>query len=212
MRRSTLSVAFLPLLIACRTAPVDTRYNFDSDADFSKFKTYKWVTLTDAANIADFRDKQVKDAVDAELGRKGMTKTDGDAPDLHLVYQAGVDSQRQFTTYKTTWGYGSGWPKGSWYSGVGGMVTEQTAIIYVGELAVDMYDVTKHSLAWRGVASKTLDPKAPPEKQQKNLVKAIAKLLSNYPPPHPKANKGRKRRMRNVSRKSPGVFVSPYRL
>jgi len=169
--------------MACTTVTVDTRYNFDSDADFSKFKTYKWVTLNDVAKIADFRDKQVKDAVDAELGRKGMTKTYADAADLYLAYQAGVDTQRRFTTYKSDWGYGSGWSKGGWYSSVGGMVTQQTEIIYVGQLAVDMYDVTKHSLAWRGVANKTLDPNTTPEKQQKNLAKAVAKLLSNYPPP-----------------------------
>ena len=33
------------------------------------------------------------------------------------------------------------------------------------------------------VASKTLDENAKPEKQQKNLAKAVAKLLKNYPPP-----------------------------
>jgi len=32
----------------------------------------------------------------------------------------------------------------------------------------------------------TLDQKAKPEKQQKNLEKAITKLLKNYPPPPPK--------------------------
>jgi hypothetical protein len=36
---------------------------------------------------------------------------------------------------------------------------------------------------WRGVAGKTLDPKAKPDKQQKNLDKAVAKMLKNYPPP-----------------------------
>lgn len=176
--------------MACKTITGDARYNFDSDADFSKFKTYKWVTLKDAAKINDFRDKEVKDTVDAELSRKGMTKTDAETADLYLGYQAGVDTQRQFTSYKSDWGYGSGWSKGGWYSGVGGMVTEQTEIIYVGQLAVDMYDVTKHSLAWRGVASKTLDPKTTPEKQQKNLAKAVAKLLSNYPPPRSKGDRG----------------------
>jgi len=35
---------------------------------------------------------------------------------------------------------------------------------------------------WRGAASKTIDENAKPEKQQKNLAKAVAKLLKNYPP------------------------------
>jgi hypothetical protein len=61
--------------------------------------------------------------------------------------------------------------------------TGQTSTIYIGQLALDMYDSTNRDLAWRGVASKTLDPKAKPEKQEKNLKKAVAKLLKNYPPP-----------------------------
>jgi len=35
---------------------------------------------------------------------------------------------------------------------------------------------------WRGVASKTIDPEAKPEKQQKNLTKAVEKMLKKYPP------------------------------
>ena len=187
MREFPLLLVFLLALAGCKTDPLEVRYNFDSDADFSKFKTYKWVTLKDAAKIDVSRDKQIKDTVDAELVRKRMTKTDAETADLYLGYQAGVDTQRQLTSYKADWGYGSGWSKGAWYSGVGGMVSEQTTLIYVGQLAVDVYDANNHSLVWRGVASKTIDPNATPEKQQKNLAKAIAKLLSNYPPPRPKA-------------------------
>jgi hypothetical protein len=59
----------------------------------------------------------------------------------------------------------------------------QTSTIYVGQLALDMYDSANKDIAWRGVASKTIDAKAKPEKQQKNLAKAVKKLLKNYPPP-----------------------------
>ncbi|HEX8895654.1 MAG TPA: DUF4136 domain-containing protein [Terriglobales bacterium] len=55
--------------------------------------------------------------------------------------------------------------------------------MYNGELAVHMYDAAKHDLVWRGVASKALDPRANPEKRQKNLNKVVAKLMKNYPPP-----------------------------
>ena len=66
------------------------------------------------------------------------------------------------------------------------MTTGQTSTIYVGQLALDMNDSKNHDLVWRGVASKTIDPKAKPDKQQKNLTKTVAKLLKNYPPPPPK--------------------------
>ena len=62
------------------------------------------------------------------------------------------------------------------------MTSGQTSTIYVGQLALDMYATSPHTLVWRGVASKTLDPEAKPEKQGKNLRKAITKLLKNYPP------------------------------
>ena len=40
------------------------------------------------------------------------------------------------------------------------------------------YTSTKH-LIWRGMVSKTLDSKAKPEEQQKNIAKAAEKLMKN---------------------------------
>ncbi|PYX68017.1 MAG: DUF4136 domain-containing protein, partial [Acidobacteria bacterium] len=48
---------------------------------------------------------------------------------------------------------------------------------------LDMYDSANHDLVWRGLARKTISPKAKPEKQEKNLAKAVRKVLKNYPPP-----------------------------
>jgi hypothetical protein len=45
-----------------------------------------------------------------------------------------------------------------------------------------MYDSAKKALVWRGIASKAIDPKAKSKKQQKNITKAVTKLLTNYPP------------------------------
>jgi hypothetical protein len=45
-----------------------------------------------------------------------------------------------------------------------------------------MYDAAQQKLVWRGTVSKSLDTKAKPEKRQKNLAKAMAKLLKNFPP------------------------------
>ena len=57
-----------------------------------------------------------------------------------------------------------------------------TSTIYTGQLAIDMYDSANHDLVWRGLASKTIDENAKPEKQQKNLAKAVKKLMKDYPP------------------------------
>jgi hypothetical protein len=60
--------------------------------------------------------------------------------------------------------------------------TGTTSTIYIGQIAVDMYDSSHKDLVWRGLASKTIDQKAKPDKQQKNLTKAMTKLFKNYPP------------------------------
>jgi hypothetical protein len=183
MNRVFVSVAFL-LLAAGSCFAQDVRYNFDQNTDFSKFKTYKWVPIKGADQENGLVDKQIKSALDAELARKGLTKVEGDNADLYIGYQTAIGQEKQFNSYSTDWGYGGGWYRGGWYGGMGGSstTTGQTSTIYNGQLVVDMYDSANKDLVWRGIASKTLDPKAKPDKQQKNLTKAIAKLLKNYPP------------------------------
>lgn len=157
----------------------DVRYNFDRSADFTKYKTYKWVEVKDGGQLPDLAERQFKDAVTAELGKKGLTSVE-ENPDLLVGYQAAVRQEKQFSSYSSGsgpgWGYGYGW-------GGGSMTTGQTTTIQVGSIGFDMYDAAKKELVWRGMVSKTLDPNAKPDKQQKNLNKAIAKLFKNYPPP-----------------------------
>ena len=81
-----LSVGIL-LLAAGSLVAQDVRYNFDKNTDFSKFKTYKWVPIKDAAKLSDLVDKQIKDAIDAELATKGLTKIEGDDANLYIGYQ-----------------------------------------------------------------------------------------------------------------------------
>jgi hypothetical protein len=183
MRHHAIFSVTLALLATHAAVSQDVRYNFDKDTNFSKFKTYKWVVLKEAPNLDNLRDKQIKGTVEAELATKGLAKTDADTADLYVAYQAGIGTEKQFTSYNTDWGYGPGWYRGGWYGGGGGMTTGQTSTIYTGQLAIDFYDSKNRDLVWRGVASKTIDTNAKPEKQQKNLTKAVAKLLKKFPPP-----------------------------
>jgi hypothetical protein len=183
MRRLIFLAFILFLMSGPSLVAQDVRYNFDSKADFSKFKTYKWVDIKGADKPNPLVQKQITDTIEAELAKKGLTKTDSDTADLLIGYQTAVGTEKQFSSYNTGWGYGPGWG-GGWYGG-GGMTTTtgSTSTIYVGQLDLDMYSSAGKDLVWRATASKTLDPKAKPDKQQKNLTKAVEKLLKNYPPP-----------------------------
>jgi hypothetical protein len=155
----------------------DVTYNYDQSANFSKFKTYKWVSIKDAMQPDQLIDQQIKAAIDAELAKKGLSKTDDDKADLYVGYQLALGQEKQLNSYNTGgggWGYGARWG--------GGMTTTTTSTIHIGTLVLDMYDPAAKQLVWRGQAQKTIDANAKPDKRQKNLAKAVAKLLKNYPP------------------------------
>jgi hypothetical protein len=66
--------------------------------------------------------KQITQTIDAELAKKGLTKTDADNADLYVTYQTAIDKEKQLDAYNTGWGYGPGWGP-SWYGYGGGMST-----------------------------------------------------------------------------------------
>jgi hypothetical protein len=179
-RRLVFAAAFI--LLAAVASAQDVSYNFDQKADFTKYKTYKWMAAKDAEQVDPLVAKQIVDAIDKQLATKGLAKTDGDKADLYVVYQAGVSKEKEVTSFSSGYAAGPGWG-GRYYGGYGGgMTTATTATIYIGALAIDLYDVATKQLVWRGLASKQIDTKASPEKRQKNLDKGMAKVFKNYPP------------------------------
>ena len=175
MKRIGLSLTTLLLLTSSAIAQ-DVRYNF-ADTRFEKFKTYRWVEIKDAQSVDEQKSKQIEDALEGQLAKKKLTKTDADTADLYIGYQVGVGAGKQLISYKPDWGYGPGWSHEGFYGGVYGKSMIPTSTIYAGQLAVDMYDPKNHYLVWRGVVSKTFDPTAPPNEQEKLLHKSVAKLL-----------------------------------
>jgi hypothetical protein len=175
-----LTAAFLLLSVSAALAQ-DVRYDFDKEKDFSKYKTYKWVAIKGADQPDDLMSKRITTTIDAELATKGMTKTEADTADLYVGYQTAIGQEKEFTSYNTGWGYGPGWG-GGWYGGGMSSTTTygSTSTVYVGQLDVSFYDPAQKQLVWRGVATKTLDPKAKPEKKEKNVGKAVTKPLRTF--------------------------------
>jgi hypothetical protein len=171
--RAKVGVVFALALLACAaTRAQDVRYNFMPGTDFSKYHTYKWVSIEGGAHPNQIVDAEIKQAVDSQLATKGLTKTDSDKADLYIGYQVAVDQQKQWNAY----GMGGGLRWG------GGMATASSSTIDIGTIVIDMYDPGTKQLVWTGHATKTLDPSSNQEKNQKNLDKSMAKLLKNYPP------------------------------
>src|SRR5215469_9427483 len=160
------------VLLACAVAIAqDVKSNSMPGTDFSKYHTYKWVPIEGGSHPNQIMDAEIKQAVDAQLASKGLTKTTEDKADLYVGYQIAVDQEKQWNAY----GMGGRWAGG-------GMATASQSTINIGTLVLDMYDPTTKQLVWTGNATKTIDPSSNQEKNQKNLNKAMEKLLKNYPP------------------------------
>jgi len=169
--RTTLAVLVIALLASTAMLAQDVRTNYMPGTDFSKYHTYKWVNIEGGAHPNQIQDAEIKRSVDSQLAAKGLTKTDNDQADLFVGYQVAVEQEKQWNAY----GMGGGirW---------GGMGTATSSTITNGTLVIDMYDPATKQLVWTGNATKTIDPKSSPEKNQKNLDKAMQKLLKNFPP------------------------------
>ena len=170
----TIRAMMLAVLVAAFANAQDVQYNFDQQADFSHFKTYKWIDVSGSLQIDDLLAKDIQQAFDAALANRGLTRVEADTADLYLRYQVAVNRETELTT--SGWSYGPGWRRGA------GIATASTTTILVGSAALDIYEVSNKQLVWRGIVTRTVDPNARPQTRRKNLAKAFEKLLKNYPP------------------------------
>ncbi len=113
--------------------------------------------------------------MDAQLAGKGLRRVESGG-DLLVGYQAAISQEKQFDCFG--WGGPHLWgPWGNW-----GNTRVTSSSIDVGKLVIGLFDPATKQLVWRGSASKTLDIKKDPDKNYRNLEKAMAKLFKNYPP------------------------------
>jgi hypothetical protein len=171
-------VQALLVMAACAYGQ-DVHYNYDRGIDFASYKTYQSVNLR--GRVPDeLIDRDIKRSIDEQLAQKGLTKVEKDA-NLYVGYQIVIDMEKgiNLSAWGTRGGPG-GW--GGWGGLDSGTVTGQTSTIPVGMMLVDLYDPAKKQLIWRGDTTKAIDLKKDPDKNYKNLQKAMAKLFKNYPP------------------------------
>ena len=152
----------------------DVTVNYVPGTDFSKYKTYKWVEIQGVEKPDQIIDTQIKQAIDKALAAGGLAKATGDKADLYIAYQIAVTKEQQWNTYNM------GGPYAWRYGGGSGTATSST--IAIGTVALDMFDPVAKELVWKGQASKTLSNEKDPAKRQKNIDKAMAKLLKDFPP------------------------------
>jgi hypothetical protein len=172
-RRSALALAAGLLLTATVARAQTVTYDYDKAAPFSTFRTYAWVPGTSVPDA--LIDKRIVAAIDVELAGKGLRKVDAAAqPDVVVAYHASFDRNVLVT------GFAPG-PGGYFFTG-SRSVNLRAEDVVVGTLIVEVVDARSKTIVWRGSSTKDVNLKADPEKRDKNIARAAAKLFKHFPP------------------------------
>jgi Domain of unknown function (DUF4136) len=171
---------FLIVVAALVVVPVmtlaqKTSFDFDKTADFTTYKTF---ALREGTPVGDkLLDDRFIANIEAELAKKKLTKA-ADKPDMLVTYHVAFDKQKDIQTWSTGgggpygWGWGGGW----------GTTDVRVYEILVGTLVIDVADAAKNAVVWRGMGVKEVDVQAKADKRDKNVAKAVEKVLKNFPP------------------------------
>jgi len=159
------------VLLASGAFAQDVKVDYDKAFDFSTLKTFALKMGTTWGN--PLSEKRVTSEIEAELVKKGWSKTDEASGNAIVVLHGATQQKKDLNTFYS--GYGGGW---RW----GGMGSAQTTVseYTVGTLVVDIFDAKSKQLVFRGTATDELSDK--PDKNVKKLEKASEKMFKNFPP------------------------------
>lgn len=168
-----LAVLFLSILGSCSSIKVNSDY--DKSVDFSKYKTYAFHKRgIDRVEISGLDKKRILNAIDAELSKKGMTKSEN--PDLLVNIFTKERERIDVDQYNAGWGYGwgYGWNPYLW----GGRTYVSTYV--EGTLYIDLIDAKKKELVWEGEGVGYLTESR--ERKESQINEFVAKILAQFPP------------------------------
>ncbi len=176
--RKVLFFLLVPFLfvLGCDLA---TSIDYDREADFSQISTFGW-TGKQHPEINDLVHNRIVNSLRTQLEAKGIDEVDSN-PDVLVTYYGDDNERTVIDTNHFGYGMGPGW---GWGGGMGmaGMGSSTTTVrtYKEGTIIVDMYRAEDKQLVWRGTVTGTISDN--PQKNEKNIVKGIAKLFEKYPP------------------------------
>jgi len=172
----------LPVLfafVACATVKVN--FDYDTQADFSKYKTYVISEETmKMSGINQLNRDRIIAAVEAQMAAKGFTKADNADVILDVRLKG---EEVQTATATSTGGYGGYGRYGGWGYGGGMSTTHVSYDKYTeGTLFITLVDKATEKIAWQGTGKKTIDENASTQKTEQNIDYAVKQIFTNYPP------------------------------
>ncbi|OEY71737.1 DUF4136 domain-containing protein [Salegentibacter salarius] len=161
------------LVTSCSSVRVASDY--DREVNFKQYESYAFFKPgIDKAEISDLDKKRILRAIEAEMQRKGFTKSDD--PDLLVsIFTKTNENINIYQNNMMGWGYGWGWHP--WYWGSGFNTVNRTS---EGTLYIDLIDAEGKELVWQGMGTAALASDV--NKKQKRINEIVSEILEKYPP------------------------------
>ncbi|MDH4106081.1 MAG: DUF4136 domain-containing protein [Gammaproteobacteria bacterium] len=181
--RFVAALAAMAALAGCASGP-DVRGDYDRAADFSKYRTYNFLSESDA-NGTEFRSiaqQMMQQAASREMESRGYVKAQD--PDLLINFKGKLEEKTDIQStpapyYGPSYGY-RGW-YGAPYGAYGYGGTEITTRRYnVGTLVMDVIDREKRVAVFQGGFEGVVSKKMMEDKEG-TLNNAVAAIFSKYP-------------------------------
>jgi hypothetical protein len=174
--KKLLLLPVLLIFIACSTVKIG--FDYDKQADFSKYKTYTISEETMDMPLNQLNRDRIISAVEAEMAAKGFTKTESSSD---VILDIRIKGEEVHTATATTSGGGYGHYR--WGYGGGFSTTTVNYDKYVeGTLFVTLIDRATEKIVWQGTGTRTLDESANAQKREENINYAVKQIFTNYPP------------------------------
>jgi hypothetical protein len=176
--------AIILVFSSCESMKVVSDY--DKNVNFSKYKTYnvlQW-DKEESVRINEFDQKRIINALHEQMQARGYKRVDSGS-DISVNPFLILDAKEQTTAYTNHYNMGGyGYYGGFGYYGFGpaynmGTTTFHTEQYTVGTLIIDVLDNKTKRLIWQGIGKGTI--KESRQDRDKNIPKAIAKIMEPYP-------------------------------
>ena len=166
-------LAFILFFVSC--ASIHVYSDFDSEVDFSKYKTFAYFKpQIDKVDISDLDKRRILKAIDAELTSKGLSKSE--TPDLLIGFSTEAKEKIYINNMNSFgWGWGWGWGFNPWFWGPRNSVSTQTE----GTLYINVIDGVSKQLIWQGKGRGGIQENM--KNRDERIALFVQEIISNYP-------------------------------
>lgn len=165
------------LLTALGCSPtLSTKFNYDEQTDFSKYKTFAIKDFTrqgDVFFMNELNRRRITNMVTGELEGKGLTMTESN-PDLLVYLQSIVQTKEGVVDPMASVPYGR--------SLIYNQPQPQVYTYDQGSLVVDLVDAARQEAVWEGVSKMIIDKDDQIKNAEEQLRKIVSKIMAGYPP------------------------------